>query len=380
MIVGVPKEMKNRERRVALTPEGAAQLIAGGHTLRIEHGAGEGSGYSDADYAETGARILTAAEVWAAQFIVKVKEPLPDEYRYLRPDMCLFTYLHLAAAPELAEVLLAKKVRAIGYETVQTDSGALPLLAPMSRIAGRIAVQTGARLLQSENATPFAGKGVMMGGVAGVPPARVVIIGGGNAGKHAAKMACGMGAQVQVFDANPLCVSALQAEFGTSCDVRLLEGGNWQAALNGCDLLIGAALIAGEHAPQLLTEAMIQRMAGGVFVDIAIDQGGISRTSRPTTFAEPVYRQVGVLHCCLPNLPAAVPVSATRALTHATLPYVQKIADMGIEAALADTTLARGVNTWDGRIVHRGLAHALGIPFSALAERLVTVLHKGDSQ
>jgi len=368
MIIGVPKELKNRERRVALTPEGAAQLIAAGHALRIEHGAGAGSGYGDDDYAASGARICSsAAEVWAADFIVKVKEPLPDEYRYLRPNMCLFTYLHLAAEPELARVLLAEKVCAIGYETVQTDSGELPLLAPMSQIAGRVAVQTGARLLQAENGTRFAGKGVLMGDVAGVPSARVVIVGGGNAGKHAAKIACGMGAQVTVLDSKPACVSALQAEFGISCKVQILEGGTWQSVLDGCDLLIGAALIPGEHAPQLLREQDIQRMAGGVFIDIAIDQGGISNTSRPTSFAEPVYLKAGVLHCCLPNLPAAVPVSATRALTHATLPYVQKIADAGVQAALADAALARGVNTWKGRIVHRGLAHALGVPFSALA-------------
>jgi len=374
MIIGVPKEIKNRERRVALTPEGAAQLAAAGHEVRIEQGAGEGSDYRDADYNKDGVRILTKAEVWAAQLIIKVKEPQFEEFHFLRPEMCLFTYLHLAAAPELAQTLLAKKVRAIAYETVQTDAGTLPLLAPMSRIAGRVAVQTGARLLQSENGTPFPGKGVLMGGVDGVPPARVVIVGGGNAGKSAASMAKGMGAEVLVLDVNPACVIGLQQIFGEKNIARLLNTKHWPSALDGCDLLIGAALIPGEHAPQLLEAKDMQRMAGGVFIDIAIDQGGISTTSRTTTYADPVYLEADVLHCCLPNLPATVPVSATLALTHATLPYVQKLADMGVETAVADTSLARGVNIWDGRVVHRGLAHAFGIPFSSLSELLASAV------
>jgi len=373
MIIGVAKELKNRERRVALTPEGAAQLVAAGHVLRIERNAGKGSGFSDADYAAAGAQVLAKEAVWQADLVVKVKEPLAEEYGFLRPQLCLFTYLHLAAEPQLVDVLLANKVRAIAYETVQTDDGGLPLLAPMSRIAGRVAAQTGAHLLQTENGTPFVGKGVLMGGD---PPAKVMIIGGGHAGRAAASVACGMGADVCIFDVSAVCVADLNKTFvknmiGGHCEARFFDMNactvdEWAVALNDCDVLIGAALIVGEHAPQLLQARHLARMGGGVFVDIAIDQGGMSATSRPTSYAEPVYVEAGVLHCCLPNLPAAVPVSATHALTAATLPWLQKLADTGIAAAMCDPTLARGVNTWDGQLVHRGVAHALGLSFTPL--------------
>ncbi|MDQ6986345.1 MAG: alanine dehydrogenase [Mariprofundaceae bacterium] len=378
MIIGVPRELKNRERRVALTPDGAAQLVAAGHVLRIEQNAGKGSGFSDADYATAGAQVLAKDAVWEADLVVKVKEPLPEEYGFLRPQMFLFTYLHLAAEPQLVDVLLANKVRAIAYETVQTDNGALPLLAPMSRIAGRVAAQIGAHLLQAENGTPFVGKGVLMGGE---PPANVIIIGGGHAGRAAASVACGMGAAVRIFDVSAACVADLNKTFvkkmpGERCAARFFDMNactvdEWAVALNDCDLLIGAALIVGEHAPQLLEARHLARMAGGVFVDISIDQGGMSASSRPTSYAEPVYVEAGVLHCCLPNLPAAVPVSATHALTVATLPWLQKLAGTGITAAMCDTALARGVNTWDGQLVHRGVAHALGIPFTSLEALIV---------
>ncbi|MDX8391313.1 MAG: alanine dehydrogenase [Mariprofundaceae bacterium] len=375
MIIGVAKEIKNRERRVALTPAGAAQLIVAGHVVRVEAGAGQGSGFSDADYATAGAQVASKEAVWQARLVVKVKEPLVEEYDLLHAQMCLFTFLHLAAAPELAAILLAKKVRAIAYETVQTGSGELPLLAPMSCIAGRVSVQMGAHLLQAENGTSFAGKGVLMGGVEGVSAAHVVIIGGGHAGRAAAKVACGMGASVRIFDANSETVAKLRQHF----DACVFEMDALCSALNDCDLLIGAALIPGEHAPILIEAAHLARMAGGVFVDVAIDQGGISATSRPTSYAEPVYVAAGVLHCCLPNLPAAVPLSATRALTCATLPWVRKLADAGIAAAMCDSTLARGVNTWDGKLVHRGVAHALGVPATPLAALLADV-HAADSK
>jgi len=371
MIIGIPKEIKNRERRISLTPEGAASLTAAGHEVHVEQGAGLGSGFSDADYRTAGARIVAdAAKAWEAELVVKVKEPLAVEYPFLSSNQCLFTYLHLAAVPELVPVLLQQKVRAIAYETVQLDNGSLPLLAPMSRVAGRVAAQMGAYLLQAENGTGFSGKGKLMGGVDGVPPARVLIIGGGNAGRSAADVAIGMGADVCVRDASPACVAALQASFGGRCRAGTFSMGAMLAELDDCDLLIGAALIAGEHAPQLLGKDQLARMQGGVFVDIAIDQGGIATTSRPTSYAEPVYVEAGVLHCCLPNMPACVPLSATRALTHATLPYVQMLADRGIASAMTDAALARGVNTWDGHITHAGVAHALNLPCEKLSEVL----------
>ncbi|MDQ6971277.1 MAG: alanine dehydrogenase [Mariprofundaceae bacterium] len=364
MRVGVPKEIKNCERRVSLTPQGARQLIAAGHQVCVQAGAGTGSGFSDDDYRMVGAQLATnAAGAWGAELVLKVKEPLASEYAYLRPDQCLFTYLHLAAEPGLAAYMLERKTRAIAYETVQSGDGSLPLLAPMSRVAGRVAVQIGASLLQAENGAGFPGKGVLMGGVDGVPPARVLILGGGQAGRSAAAVALGMGAEVCLLDVSAACVRALQESLGGQCDVRLFTPDALLAGLDACDLLIGAALIPGEHAPQLLDAAQLERMSGGVFVDIAIDQGGISRTSRPSSYAEPVYVAAGVLHCCLPNLPAAVPLSATRALTHATLPYVEHLAGSGIEAALRQGDMGRalsaGVNLWDGHITHAAVAQAL---------------------
>jgi len=370
MIIGIPREIKNREHRVPLTPDGAQQLVKDGHEVRMEHDAGKGSGFTDADYETAGAHMVTKAdEAWAADLILKIKEPLPAEYTFLRSEQCLFTYLHLAAAPELLDVLLEKSVRAIGYETVQLEDGSLPLLAPMSRIAGRLATQIGASLLQKENGTPYPGRGVLMGGVDGVEPAHVLVLGGGNVGRNAAEVALGMGASVQILDASADCVSRLRQRFlgfGDACDVRFFAEQLMFEALETCDLLIGAALIPGEHAPLLLTPSYLERMAGGVFVDVAIDQGGISQTSRPSSYDEPVYAEAGVLHCCLPNLPAAVPVSATQALTHATLPYVRHLANAGMDAVREDAALARGVNTWDGHVTHRGVAHALGRASHAL--------------
>ena len=374
MIVGIPKEIKNRERRVSLTPEGAAMLTENGHQVHIEQDAGAGSGFPDAAYLAAGARIVAnAAQAWDAELVVKVKEPLEEEYPFLKPGLSLFTYLHLAAVPELVPVLLEQKVCAIAYETVQLDNGSLPLLAPMSCVAGRVAVQIGASLLQAENGTPFPGKGKLMGGIDGVPPAQVLILGGGNAGQSAAHVALGMGADVRVLDVNSTRVAMLNKTFGESFRAEVFNKETMLARLPECDLLIGATLMVGEHAAHLLDEEKLSRMRGGVFVDIAIDQGGISSTSRPTSYAEPVYIEAGVLHCCLPNLPACVPLSATRALTHATFPFVKLLANQGITSAIqgseeANIALRRGVNTWEGHITHAGVAHALNQPYVNLAD------------
>jgi len=379
VIIGVPKEIKNREHRVALTPDGVRLLIKDGHEVRVETHAGLASGYADQEYESSGARIVNeASKAWAADLVLKIKEPLSEEYGFLRPGLCLFTYLHLAAAPELLDILLAKKVRAIAYETVQADDGSLPLLAPMSRIAGRLATQIGASLLQRENGTPYPGRGVLMGGVPCVEGARVLVIGGGNVGRNAAEVALGMGASVRVLDASVDCVSALRQQFakaGGACDIRFFAEQLLFEALDVCDLLIGAALIPGEHAPALLTPSYLERMQGGVFIDVAIDQGGISQTSRPSSYEEPVYIESGVLHCCLPNLPAAVPVSATQALTHATLPFVRELANKGVKKAMRENaSLARGVNTWDGHVTHRGVAHALNLDPASVRTHIAQAL------
>jgi len=379
MIIGIPMEIKNRERRVSLTPERAASLTHGGHIVLVEQGAGIGSGFSDAEYLACGAQIVDTAAAWNAPLVIKVKEPLPSEYALMRPGGCLFTYLHLAAVPELLPVLIGKNMRAIGYETVQAADGSLPLLAPMSHVAGRVAVQIGAGLLQSENGTPFPGKGKLMGGIAGVAAARVLILGGGNAGINAAQVASGMGAEVCILDANAARVASLNAQFaqhsepGNKAKAELFDAQRLPGKLADCDLLIGATLMAGEHAAHLLNAEALASMNGGVFIDIAIDQGGISETSRPTSYADPVYLEAGVLHCCLPNLPACVPLSATLALTHATFPYIRQLADEGIEAAVRGASeqsmaLARGVNTWDGHITHPGVARALEQNCTALGD------------
>jgi len=363
MLVGIPKEIKNREHRVSITPEGARQLIVNGHTVRVQAGAGADSGFSDAAYLDSGAVIVkTAAEAWQAELVVKVKEPLPGEYPFLRPQMILFTYLHLAAAPELAEELIRQRVCAIGYETVQLDDGGLPLLAPMSQVAGRVAVQLGARFLQKENATPFPGMGRLPGGIAHVQPCTVLILGGGNVGQHAAMTASGLGARVVILEADRKRSERLTKAM-PEIEVEVYSHELLLSLLPECDLLIGATLIPGVHAPRLLARTEIALMkAQSVFVDVAIDQGGISETSRPSSYLEPVYIEERVLHCCLPNLPAAVPATSTQALTSATLQYVLELADLGLDKAFDfSPALARGVNIRDGIVVHKGLAASLQV-------------------
>ncbi len=361
MRLGIPREIKNREHRVSVTPEGVRKLVGHGHDVMIQHHAGCDSGFSDDDYASAGAKIVaTAAEAWQADFIIKVKEPLPEEYAYLRPDMLLFTYLHLAAVPDLAAELVSRRVCAIGYETVQEDDGALPLLAPMSQVAGRVALQLGVRFLQKENGTAFPGMGRLVGGISDVSPCTVLILGGGNVGRHAAAVAAGLGARVIMLEADQQRLAELAKAF-PSIEVKAYTHDILHALLPECELLIGAALIPGAHAPLLLSRDDIARMKHeAVFIDVAIDQGGISETSRPTTYAEPVYIEQGVLHCCLPNLPAAVPATSTHALTAATLPYVLRLADEGVARALSTCpALARGVNTRSGKVVHAAVAEAL---------------------
>lgn len=354
MQIGVPTEIKNHEHRVAITPAGVTALTAAGHRIVVQSGAGCDSGFDDAAYLAAGAEVSeSAARVWQSEMVVKVKEPLASEYDYLRPGLVLFTYLHLAAVPELAHELIERRVCAIAYETVQPDGDGLPLLAPMSQVAGRVAAQMGVYLLQRENGTPYRGRGILPGGVAGVAPVTAVILGAGNVGRHAADALRGLSAEVVLLEADAARAEALGARHYSR--ESLLE------LLPACDLLIGAALIPGEHAPELLSAADIARMpAGSVFVDVSIDQGGISETSRATTYDEPVYVESGVLHCCLPNMPAVVPQSSTLALTTATLPYVQRLADLGVDGAIAaDPALARGINVRDGAVLHAGVRRAL---------------------
>lgn len=359
MNIGVPKEIKNREHRVSITPEGVLTLVAAGHEVFVQSKAGVDSGFPDAAYLDAGAIIVDGAkQAWACELVVKVKEPQACEYQYLRPDLILFTFLHLAADRQLAEELLKQKVCAIAYETVQLENGRLPLLAAMSQVAGRVAVQLGVRFLQRENGTDFPGKGRLAGGVLSAPAARVVILGGGNVGCHAAEALAGLGADVTILEADSLHVQHLQASLPERIRIQHFSADTLVSLLPDCDLLIGAALIPGEHAPGLLSREHLRLMQpGSVFVDVSIDQGGISETSRPTTYENPVYVEEGVLHCCLPNLPAAVPETSTQVLTQATLPYVRLLADKGVEGAIQDDpALGRGINIRDGKIVHEGVA------------------------
>jgi alanine dehydrogenase len=358
VIVGVPKEVKDNENRVALTPAGTVALKQAGHTVLVQAGAGIGSGMTDDEFKSAGAEILSsAAEVWTrAEMIVKVKEPIPSEYGFLRKDLLLFTYLHLAAGLELTEALLKSGITAIAYETIQLPDGSLPLLTPMSEIAGRMAVQAGAYYLEKPNG----GRGVLLGGVPGVPPADVVIIGGGVSGTHAAKMALGLGAQVQVLDINldrlRYLDDVLHGRFLTQMSSPL----NVARAVRGADLVIGAVLIPGAKAPCLVTHEMVKTMKkGSVIVDIAIDQGGCVETIHATTHSNPVYDVDGVIHYGVANIPGAVARTSTFALSNATLPYMLQLANKGADAALAaNKALKLGLNVQGGKIQHDAVAQA----------------------
>ncbi len=362
MRIGVPKEIKTHEYRVGLVPAGARELVQAGHEVIVESGAGAGIGCDDAAYREAGARIVpTAAEVFAAaEMIVKVKEPQPAEFPLLRAGQVLFTYLHLAPDPAQAKALREARVTAIAYETVTAPDGSLPLLTPMSEVAGRLSVQVGAVSLQKANG----GMGVLLGGVAGVLPGKVVILGGGVAGTNAIEMAVGLHADVTVVDRSVKRLRELSAQFGGRIKTVYSTAAAIEALVVEADLVIGAVLVAGAAAPKLVSRELVKRMKpGSVLVDISIDQGGCFETSRPTTHANPTYVVDGVVHYCVANMPGAVARTSTFALTNATLPYVKAIATLGWKEALArDPHLANGLNVDAGAITHEAVARSLGVP------------------
>jgi len=362
MQIGVPKEIKVHEYRVGLTPAGVRELVAHGHHVLVEHDAGAGIGVGDNAYRAAGAEIAAdAAAVFAgAELIVKVKEPQPAECRLLRPEQTLFTYLHLAPDPEQARLLLASGAMAIAYETVTATGGGLPLLAPMSEVAGRMSIQAGAACLEKERG----GAGLLLGGVPGVPPARVVILGGGMVGSNAAQMAIGLGAEVAVLDRSLERLRQLDARFGNRLRTILPNRESVERHVLDADLVIGAALVPGAAAPKLVSATMVRAMRpGSVLVDVSIDQGGCFETSRPTTHAEPTYIVDGVVHYCVANMPGAVPRTSTFALNNATLPFVLALADKGCRQALRDDPhLRAGLNVIDGKLTCAAVGEALGQP------------------
>ena len=358
MHIGIPKEIKNHEYRVALTPEGTRVLTEAGHRVSVEAGAGVATGFADDAYRAAGATIVaSAAEAWAADLVAKVKEPQPDEVMLLREGQLLFCYLHLAAAPDLARELMARGVTAIAYETVTQTGGGLPLLQPMSDIAGRLAPQMGALGLHKSHG----GSGKLITGLPGVPPARVLIIGAGVVGMSAARTAVGLGARVTLIDRRAEKLARAEAQFGARVETRFSSPDSIADSLEHADIVIGAAQIPGRHAPRLISLASLRRMPpGSVLVDVAIDQGGIAETSRPTTHSHPFFVAEGIVHYCVTNMPGAVARTATKALTHATLPYVQALAAQGLAALAADAGLKEGLHVHAGRITHAGLAQDLG--------------------
>ncbi|WP_039960320.1 alanine dehydrogenase [Brevibacillus sp. BC25] len=371
MIVGIPKEIKNNENRVAITPAGVAALVQNGHSVRVETSAGQGSGFTNEDYKAVGAEIVeTAAEAWASDMVMKVKEPLAAEYGYFREGLILFTYLHLAPEPELTRELIDKKVIAIAYETIQLDNGALPLLMPMSEVAGRMSVQIGAQFLEKQ----YGGKGVLLGGVPGVPKGEVVVIGGGIVGTNAAKMALGLGANVTIIDVNADRLRQLDDLFQGRVQTLMSNSFNIANAVKKADLLVGAVLIPGARAPRLVTEDMVKEMApGSVIVDVAIDQGGsIETVDRITTHDKPTYEKHGVIHYAVANMPGAVARTSTLALTNVTVPYAVQLANKGYAQAIRDNkALAKGVNVIDGKVAYKAVADAHNLPYASIEEVLL---------
>lgn len=371
MRVGVPTEIKNNEYRVAITPAGVAELVHHGHEVMVQSGAGEGSAIHDGDFSSAGAKIVgTADEVWEqADLLLKVKEPIEPEYSRLRRGQVLFTYLHLAASRPCTDALLSSGITSIAYETVQTADGALPLLAPMSEVAGRLSAHVGAyHLMRTQG-----GRGVLMGGVPGVAPAVVVVIGGGMAGDNAAAVAWGMGAHVTVFDLNINTLRKIDAEYGGAIETRYSSRLDLENAVKQADLVIGAVLVPGAKAPKLVTNATVAQMKpGAVLVDIAIDQGGCFEDSRPTTHDDPTFPVHDAVFYCVANMPGAVPRTSTFALTNATMPYVITLADRGWrQACLADEALAAGLSTHEGRLLNEHVAEDLALPFTDPAGVLV---------
>lgn len=363
MIVGVPREIKDKEFRVGMTPAGAAELVHAGHAVLVEKGAGLGSGIPDRDYVRAGAKMAPSKESLfrRAGLIVKVKEPRPEEYGLLREGQVIFTYLHLAADRGLTKELLKRRVVAIAYETIQRDDGTLPLLMPMSQVAGRLSVQVGAYYLQENNG----GRGVLLSGVPGVEPARVAIIGAGTVGANAAKIAHGMGAEVTLLDLNVDRLDYIEDIFHGSIRTLVSNRRVVEEAVMEADLVIGAVLVPGAKAPKLIGRELVSRMKkGSVVVDVAIDQGGCFETSRPTSHSDPVFEVDGVIHYCVTNMPGAVPRTSTFGLTNVTLPYVMKIAGMGAEEALrADPAFMKGLNCYRGSLTNRAVADAFRLKF-----------------
>lgn len=361
MIIGVPKEIKNNENRVAVTPAGVKELVAHGHTVYVQHTAGEGSGFADAEYVAAGAAILpTIEETYAtAEMIIKVKEPIEPEYKLVRKGQLLFTYFHFACDRALTDAMLASGATCIAYETVRDRQGTLPLLIPMSEVAGRMSVQEGARFLEK----PQGGKGILLGGVPGVKPAKVLILGAGVVGRNAALMAAGLGADVTITDISLPTLRHLAEVMPRNVKTLYSSRHNIEAELPGTDLVIGSVLIPGALAPHLVTKDMLKLLKkGSVMVDVAIDQGGCFETSHPTTHAEPTYEVDGIVHYAVANIPGAVPYTSTLALTNATLPYALRLADMGWKKACeADPGLAQGVNIVDGKVTCQGVAEAFGM-------------------
>lgn len=357
MRIGIPTEVKNNEYRVAATPAGVAELTAHGHQVFIQAGAGLGSAFTDADYRAAGANIVADAQAaWSCDLVLKVKEPTPEEYGFLRPDLTLFTYLHLAANPALTEALLASGCTAIAYETVQLASGALPLLTPMSEVAGCLAAQIGATQLQRRNG----GRGLLLGGVPGTPKGKFVVVGGGTAGENAAKIALGMGANVTILDISLPRLQQLEARFAGRVETLRSSPYTIAEQVAQADVVVGAVLIPGASAPKLVTNEMVRAMKpGSVLVDIAIDQGGCFEDSHPTTHDDPTYRVHESIFYCVSNMPGSVPNTSTIALTNATLPYAEALADLGPARALAhDPALALGLNIQGGQIVNEAVAEA----------------------
>ncbi|GAY09961.1 alanine dehydrogenase [Pseudonocardia sp. N23] len=370
MRIAVPREVKDNEFRVALTPSGVHDLVTGGHEVVVEQDAGAGSSISDADYKAAGAQVVAGAdEVWAAaDLLLKVKEPIASEYGHLRPDMTLFTYLHLAASEPCTRALLDAGTTSVAYETVRTADGRLPLLAPMSEVAGRLATQVGAYHLMR----PTGGRGVLMGGVPGAPAARVVVLGAGVAGRNAVAMAVGLHADVTVLDVDVDKLRALDAEYHGRVRTVYSTSLDLERELLAADLVVGAVLLPGARAPKLVTDDLVARMRpGAVLVDVAIDQGGCFEGSRPTTHADPVFRVHDTLYYCVANMPGAVPETSTRALTNVTLPYALRLADLGtLDALRADPALAAGLSTHRGALTSDTVAAAHGLPFTAPADVL----------
>jgi alanine dehydrogenase len=368
MIIGVPKEIKDHEARVGVTPAAAKALTEAGHTVLVETHAGSQSGFPDHEYQDAGAEIVgDAGYAWGkADTVVKVKEPIESEYAYFREGLVLFTYLHLAPLPDLTDKLLHSGVIGIAYETVRDRQGTLPLLTPMSEVAGRMSVQVGAAYLQKEHG----GRGILLGGVPGVPPAHVTIVGGGIVGTNAARIALGLGAKVTLVDLNLNRLREIDDIFNGRVYTLASNSYNLAHSTHEADLVIGAVLIPGATAPKIVTRAMVSKMKkGAVIVDVAIDQGGCVETARPTSHSDPSYTEYGVVHYCVTNMPGAVPHTSTLGLTNATFPYLLRLANLGAREALKqDRGLAEGLNTWMGKLTHRGVAESQGRAWTAPAE------------